>query len=79
MATWHQMKNPVQLWHPKEWTVVIDPPHRLRCCVRFKTERAATRYRLKIIGKPISSEDTYVLSRNDVYIIAPHKPKRECI
>lgn len=41
MATWHQQRRPVQLWHETEWTVVSDPPNGLRTLARWSTEERA--------------------------------------
>lgn len=44
MATWHQMKNPVQLWHETLWSVVTDPPHGCLTVERFESaDMAQTR------------------------------------
>lgn len=45
MATWHQQqRGPVTLWHPTEWTVVIDPPNQMRALVRFSSKNLAEVY-----------------------------------
>lgn len=41
MATWHQMKRPVQLAHATQWSIVTDPPNDCRTVMRFPTEQAA--------------------------------------
>lgn len=44
MATWHQMRNPVPLYHETMWTVVIDPPNKTTVCVLFDTEPKAREF-----------------------------------
>lgn len=44
MATWHQQQANVRLWHPTQWTVVIDPPNQMRACVTFSTHELAKVY-----------------------------------
>lgn len=48
MATWHQMRNPVRLYHESKWTVVIDPPNDCRACMLFDTREAAEAYLAKV-------------------------------
>ena len=45
MATWHQQqaKN-IRLFHPTQWTVLIDPPNRFRACMTFSTKALAEVY-----------------------------------
>jgi hypothetical protein len=66
MATWHQRRNPVLLYHATLWTVVSDPPNDCRGCMLFPTKESAEAYldRLKALGKAEYS-----------YILAP--PKKE--
>lgn len=47
MATWHQLRRPVRLDHPTEWSVVIDPPHGTRCIMGFTDETRAREYAAK--------------------------------
>ena len=48
MSTWHQQQadkhHPVRLYHATEWTVVIDPPHRMRALYRTSTKVLAEVY-----------------------------------
>lgn len=44
MATWHQCKNPVRLWHETKYTVVTDPPHGFTTLMRFHTHEEATAF-----------------------------------
>lgn len=44
MATWHQQRSRVQLWHATQWTVVIDPPNACRAIARFDTMDQAETY-----------------------------------
>lgn len=45
MATWHQQQaKPFPLFHSAEWTVVIDPPDRMRALVRFSQKDLAEVY-----------------------------------
>ena len=44
MATWHQQQRPVKLYHPTQWTVVIDPPNQMRALMCFSTLELAKVY-----------------------------------
>lgn len=44
MATWHQLQRPVKLYHPTDYTVVIDPPNRMRALMTFSTKALAEVY-----------------------------------
>lgn len=44
MATWHQERAPVKLYHEMEWTVVIDPPNQMRALYRTSTRELAEVY-----------------------------------
>ena len=44
MATWHQNKNRVKLFHETLWTVVIDPPNDTMCLMLFETRAKAEEY-----------------------------------
>lgn len=48
MATWHQQRNPVQLWHETQWTVVEDCGH--TCVSRWDTAEQAEAHRNRISG-----------------------------
>jgi hypothetical protein len=41
MATWHQLKRPVTMFHQTLWTVVVDPPGECRSLITFGRERDA--------------------------------------
>ena len=45
MATWHQLRNQVSLYHTTMWTVVIDPPNKTTVCVLFNTEHQAKEFK----------------------------------
>lgn len=53
MATWHQLRRPVKLWHATKWTIVSDPPHDGRTVSRFDTreEAYATKERWEKAGQ----------------------------
>lgn len=44
VATWHQLKANVRLFHDTEWTVVEDPPNNTRTLSTFTTEAGARWY-----------------------------------
>lgn len=44
MATWHQNRRPVRLYHATLWTVVDDPPNDMRGSMLFRTESEAQEY-----------------------------------
>lgn len=44
MATWHQERNQVKLFHDSQWTVVIDPPNQMRALYRTSTKELAEVY-----------------------------------
>jgi hypothetical protein len=41
MATWHQNRNSVKLYHDTDWVIVTDPPGEMRTSMVFKTEARA--------------------------------------
>ncbi len=41
MATWHQMRRPVPLYHATLWTIVTDPPNGMRTLMTCATEESA--------------------------------------
>ncbi len=41
MATWHQNKRPVKLYHDTQWTIVTDPPGGCRSLMTFSSEQSA--------------------------------------
>ena len=45
MATWHQLRNPVCLYHETDWTVVEDPHNGCRSLSTFASEQVANDYR----------------------------------
>ncbi|CAG9228576.1 hypothetical protein [Burkholderia vietnamiensis] len=61
MSTWHQDRNPMPLWHPTQWTLVIDPPNQMRSVERFDTAEAAN-FAAKLRGG---------------YVIPPSNPPHE--
>jgi hypothetical protein len=44
MATWHQLKSKSKLYHPTQWTVVIDPPNEMRWMYLASTRELAEVY-----------------------------------
>lgn len=44
MATWHQQRRPVKLYHEKFFSVVIDPPSEFRTVSLFPTRLAAEQH-----------------------------------
>lgn len=48
MATWHQDRNPVPLWHKTQFTVVEDSPGGSTCVSRWPTYEAAEEHRRKL-------------------------------
>jgi hypothetical protein len=44
MATWHQLQRPTKLYHDTQWTVVIDPPNRMRGLMLFSSRDLAEVY-----------------------------------
>jgi hypothetical protein len=60
MATWHQQRNPVRLWHLSKWTLVTDPPNECRTSWTEST-RAAAEDRLKIWKSNGAGAHTYIL------------------
>lgn len=45
MATWHQQQvKGVRLYHPTQWTVVIDPPNEMRALYLTSTKELAEVY-----------------------------------
>lgn len=60
MATWHQQRNPVPLWHETLWTVVIGASNKPMYVMRFETKGEAQTYL------------TQTQSRGDIgYIVSP--------
>jgi hypothetical protein len=47
MATWHQKRNPVPLYHSTKWTIVTDPPADM-CSLWLESTEEAAKERLKI-------------------------------
>ncbi len=50
MATWHQQKRPVQMYHDTEWTVVEDPHGGCRTLSTFARERDARDYLGRVVA-----------------------------
>jgi len=62
MSTWHQRQRPVILYHPIEWTVVIDPPEQMMCLYRTSTEQLAKVYLRNLkANNPKAAEHAYIL------------------
>lgn len=47
MATWHQLQNPVPLYHETLWTVVTDPPNDMCYLTRFGAQAEADAFLAK--------------------------------
>lgn len=41
MATWHQQRRPVRLYHDTLWTVVSDPPNGMRTLITCASKEQA--------------------------------------
>lgn len=62
MATWHQSKRPVRLYHPTQWTVVIDPPNQCRALVTFSSRELAEVYMRGLkANNPGAATHAYIL------------------
>jgi len=62
MSTWHQDQVSVRLWHPTQWTVVIDPPGEMRACMRFATRALADVYMRNLKSNNLRAwQHSYVL------------------
>lgn len=62
MATWHQNKASAQLYHEDKWTVVLDPPNKMRFVARLKSEQLCNEWieRLRQYA-PEDAENCYIL------------------
>ena len=62
MATWHQQQVSVRLWHPTEWTVVIDPPNQMRALYTTSTKALAECYLRNLkANNPGAAKHAYIL------------------
>jgi hypothetical protein len=62
MATWHQLQRPTKLYHATQWTVIIDPPHRMRACMLFSTRELAEVYMRNLkANNPGAYAHSYIL------------------
>ena len=62
MSTWHQQQHPVRLYHPTQWTVVIDPPNQPTALMTFSTKALAEVYmRGLAANNPSAAEHAYIL------------------
>jgi hypothetical protein len=68
MATWHQLNAPqAPLFHPTDWTVVIDPPNQMRALVRHATRALADVYMRNLEdNNPSAFAHSYVLKPGKV-------------
>lgn len=64
MATWHQLRRPVRLYHDSKFTVVIDPPNNMRALMLFDTEAGAKTYLANIQAR----------GESHAYILPPANP-----
>lgn len=60
MATWHQQKARVPLWHASLWGVVTDPPNGCTSVMRFDTAQEAEAF------LPKAGPHSYVLRPSDL-------------
>jgi hypothetical protein len=62
MATWHQQQRPVKLYHPTQWTVVIDPPNEMRALYCTSTKELAEVYMRNLkANNPGAAQHAYIL------------------
>ena len=62
MATWHQNQRPTKLYHPTQWTVVIDPPNQMRALMTFSTRDLAEVYMRNLkANNPGAAAHSYIL------------------
>lgn len=66
MSTWHQdqaqARHPIPLFHPTDWTVVIDPPNQMRALMRFSTKALADVYMRGLkANNPGAAAHSYIL------------------
>lgn len=62
MATWHQLKNPVKLYHATQWTVCIDPPNEMRALMTFSTKQLAEVYMRNLaVNNPGAHRHAYMI------------------
>jgi hypothetical protein len=62
MATWHQQQRPVKLYHPTQWTVVIDQPNQMRALMCFTTRDLAEVYMRGLkANNPGAAQHSYIL------------------
>ena len=62
MATWHQQRRPVKLYHATQWTVVIDPPNQMRALMCFSTRELAAVYMRGLkANNPGAAAHSYIL------------------
>lgn len=66
MSTWHQDRamrvNPVPLYHPTLWTVVIDPPNQMRASMLFTSRQLADVYMRNLkANNPGAHRHAYIL------------------
>lgn len=62
MATWHQMKNPVKLYSPTKWNVVIDPPNQMTAIYSADTKDLADVYLQNLkANNPGAAQHAYIL------------------
>lgn len=62
MATWHQNRRPVKLFHATQWTVVTDPPNGMRTLALF-TDEAGAKKSIENLAKhhPTLAKHSYIL------------------
>jgi len=62
MATWHQQQSKVRLFHPTQWTVVIDPPNQMRALYCTSTKALAEVYLRGLkANNPSAAAHSYIL------------------
>ena len=69
MTTWHQEQYPVRLYHDSKWTVVIDPPNRMRALMTFVSRNLA-----EVYMRNLEANNPGVYPHS--YILQPGTPQR---
>ncbi len=69
MATWHQQQRSVRLYDDNKWTVVIDPPNRIRALMLFTTRNLA-----EVYMRNLKANNPGVYPHS--YILMPGTPQR---
>lgn len=66
MATWHQSRRSVKLYHATLWNVCIDPPNQMRELMTFTTKDLAEVYMRNLAANnPGAHRYAYILKPNN--------------